>query len=157
MIAIAKRVIGWITGERSYIAFLAVAVAAAALYAWGALGRADRDKLVAWGNTVCASAGAELAPAKGARGEACRARVADLARYERDVSAETARILADAAKDREAKATRDADRARQIAADARAAAEAMEKANANIGTDNRVGGDWFGALNRLAGLRAPGR
>ncbi|WP_019833762.1 hypothetical protein [Sphingomonas sp. PR090111-T3T-6A] len=149
--------IAWLDQHRSYITFIVLAIVAAGLWAWAASIRADRDGLLAWGDAVCASAGAQLDPPNGKRGEACRARVADLARYEHDTTAESAQILAQAAKDREEKAARDADRARATAADTRAAAEAMEKANGSIGSDDRVGGDWFAALNRVGGLRAPAR
>jgi len=149
--------IAWLDTHRSYITFILLAVVAAGLWAWAASIRADRDHLIAWGDAICASAGSQLDPPAGKRGDACRTRIADLARYEHDTTAESARILAQAAKDREDKAARDADRARATAADTRAAAEAMEKANGSIGSDDRVGGDWFAALNRVAGLRAPAR
>lgn len=149
--------LAWLDQHRSYLTFIIVAIVAAGLWAWAAMISADRNQLAAWADATCAASGAEFTPAKGKRGEACRARIADLAKYERDTSSESARILADAARDREAKATRDADQARATAADTRAAAEAMEKANGKVGSDDRVGGDWFAALNRVGGLHAPAR
>lgn len=142
--------------HRKDAVMLLVAIGAAAIYAWGAIGRADRASIVAWADTVCASAGSEYQPAEGKRGAACRSRVADLAKQEHDTAVQSAAILAQAATDREAKATRDAAQARATAADARAAADAMEKANGDVSGD-RVGGAWFGALNRVGGLRAPSR
>jgi len=156
MIGLLKIALGWVRSERSYVTLLLIAAAAASLYVWGALGRADRARLISWGETVCAAAGAKLDPAEGRRGAACLDRVAALAREERDTAAESARILAQAAADREAKAAQDAALARAAAADARAAAETMEKVNAQVGSDDRVSGNWFGALNRAGGLRAPG-
>jgi len=156
MIAALKAMLGWLVQERSYATLLLVAAAAGALYVWGATGRADRDRMVAWGETVCAAAGSALDPGQGKRGAACQQRVAALAAHERATAIESARILAEAAREREAKAAQDGERARAAAADARAAAETMEKVNAGIGSDDRVGADWFRALNRAGGLRAAG-
>jgi hypothetical protein len=151
----------WIETHRQDAVMIALVIACAALYGWGATGQArraaERDRLAHWIDTACAAAGTTYQTAEPKAGVACMARIADLARYERDTSTESARILADAAREREAKAARDAEQARATAADTRATAEAMEKANGKVGSDDRVGGDWFAALNRVGGLRAPAR
>lgn len=145
------------TQARSWLTLLAVATAAAALYAWGAAARLDRDRMIAWGDRVCASAGAELAPPKGKRGSDCAGRIARLAAFQRDTQIQTAQLLAKALADQQRQSSADAQRSRAAAADARAAAVMMENANAQIGPDNRVGSDWFAALNRAGGLRVAER
>lgn len=119
---------------------------------WRALEK-DRDRLARWGELVCVSAGAELAPAKEKRGESCARTIAALAKFKTDAITSSNQVLAGAAVDRQQRA--DADLA-QATADAdqrdRAAAN-MEKADAQVGKDDRVDGSWFGALNNLAGLR----
>ncbi|MDB5688557.1 MAG: hypothetical protein JWL91_433, partial [Sphingomonas bacterium] len=104
-----------IAGNRSWLLLLAVAAAGAALYAWGAEGRADRTRLIHWADTVCASAGAELQPAKGARGAACAGAVADLARFRRDTNEQTAKLLLEDAQSRSTKMAADAQSARRSA------------------------------------------
>lgn len=132
-----------------------VALCAAALIAWGAIGRIDRDKLAAWGSTVCASAGRQLKPAEGERGEECAKRIAALAQLERDTLKASNTALADARARDNARADRDLAWARADLTRAAQAIKTMEKENEAIGPDDHVGGSWFDALNRVAGLRPP--
>ncbi|USI72718.1 hypothetical protein [Sphingomonas morindae] len=149
--------------HRSYLTLLLVAVAAAGLYAWGAVARRERDQLAAWADRVCASAGEGFAAAKDTegkahpRGQLCAAQVARLARYQRDVTAESARVYAAELARRDAQTRSDTQAARAATAAATRAAQAMETANAKVGDDDRVDGGWFRALNAVGGLRAPGR
>lgn len=143
-------------GSRSWWLLLVVAAAGAALYAWGAEGRADRDRMLGWGDTVCAAAGAELRPLKGGRGVACATAIRQLAAFRRDSEAATAKLLAENARVQAAKGAADLAAANDNARASRAAAALMEKANAEIGPDDRVARDWFDALNRTAGLRPSG-
>lgn len=147
------RLIALVAGHRSWLLLLSVAAAGAALYAWGAEGRADRTRLLAWADSVCASAGAQLQPAKGARGTACAGAVAELAKFRRETNEQTAKILIEDVRQRSVKMAADAQSARRSADAARAAEQAMETANASVGTDDRVGSDWLAAFNRVAGLR----
>lgn len=149
---------GWavVSGKRDYLLVLGFAIAAAALYAWGATGRADRDSLIAWADTACASAGAEFQPEDGKRGETCAARLRDLAKFEHDTLQASNTVMADAMAQRDRKAAADLAAATRNANAAAAAAQRMEQANANL-SDDRVGADWFGALNAVAGLRGDGR
>jgi len=150
-------VLGWLADHRQDALMMVIAAAAAGLYAWGAIGRADRAQLEAWGGTVCASAGTKLQPDKGKRGEACAARIADLAREERDTLKVSNEALS-AAHDRDqARALRDLASAREDVVKAADAARNMEKANGAIGANDQVGRDWFDALNRAGGLRPPSR
>ncbi|MDA5192805.1 hypothetical protein [Govanella unica] len=153
-----------LSGARGTLTLIALAAAAAALYAWGATGRADRDRLATWAGRACAATGTDFAastialdgkPRSFARGEQCEARIRDLARSERETVAATARTLAEALADHDRKSAADLASARKLAAAAARTAQQMEQANAKITSDNRVGADWFGALNDLAGLRHP--
>lgn len=149
---------GWalLTGSRETVILFALGVAAAALYAWGATGRADRDSLIAWADTSCASAGAEFQPEGGKRGETCAARLRDLAKFQRDTLQASNTVMADAMAQRDRKAAADLAAATRNANAAAAAAQRMEQANAHV-SDDRVGADWFSALNAAAGLRGDGR
>lgn len=160
-----------LVGGRDTLLLLVLAAAAAGLYAWGATGRADRARLIAWADKSCAAAGAGFGPSRSTvtdsagkqrmrnwkRGEQCEHRIAGLAQFERTTNAASVRLLAEAMDERERKTAADADTARQHAAAARAAADTMEKANARILQDDRVGDAWFSALNELGGLRASDR
>jgi len=149
--------ISWLSIHRQDAVMLLLAAIAAGIYAWGAIARHDRDALIAWGNQVCASAGSELAPTKGKRGEACATSVAQLARDRLATAQQSAQVLAQAQTDHNARETADsAQRSTGIAAIAGAATN-MEKVNAQVGQDDRVDGAWFAALNRAGGLRAPAR
>jgi hypothetical protein len=151
--ALRARVGGVIGQHRSWLVLLAVAAIGAGLYAWGAEGRADRDRMLAWGDRVCASAGAELAPAKTKRGATCAAAIAGLAKFKADANAATTKAVLDQLEEREGKMSADAKSARAAANRARDAQAKMEAANAAIGEDDRVGSSWLSAFNDLAGLR----
>lgn len=158
--------IGIFTGEGRWILLCAVAAAAAVLYAWGARGHAERDAALAWADRTCAATGAPYRPLTVAQpggpiptvyppGVRCEQAVADLAAFRRDAAVSTAKLLADAMAAQDVKRTRDLTAAARAARDMRAAATMMENANASVGPDDRVGRDWFDALNRTGGLRAP--
>jgi len=158
--------LGKITGfdqARGYITLLAVAAAAAGLYAWGAIGHAEAGKLERQAELLCSAAGSQFVaapakpgakPKKGDRGKACLAEIRELAAFKRDTTDATNGVLAGAVAEQAAKARKDAARAAQDTAATRAAVERMEIENAAVEGD-RVSGAWFGALNDLAGLRDP--
>ena len=139
------------SAHRSWLVLLGVAAAGAALYAWGAGGRADRDRLSGWADKLCAVAGAELAPPKSARGTACYVAVRDLAAFRADAATATAAALAQAETERADRSDADARTARRAADAARTATASMEAANGRV-TDDRIGSDWLAAFNRVAGL-----
>ena len=58
LIAILKSAWGLLTGSRETVLLIAIAGAAAALYAWGATARKDRDQLQAWAEKAWLWAGA---------------------------------------------------------------------------------------------------
>lgn len=159
------RIITRIAGARGTLTLLALAIVAGGLYAWGATIRADRDRLIIWADRACARTGTgfaaatvELADGKRqsfTRGVQCEQRIANLSAFERDSINATSAALIAAIETRDRKTAADVAEARKYAARAQAAAAQMEQANAQISTDDRVGGAWFGALNRLGGLRPP--
>lgn len=167
--ALAKLALGAVTGHGRWLLLLAVAAVAAALYAWGAEIRADRDHLLGWAERTCAatsaafpaSAAGPVPPAKKAtvfpRGARCEAEIRALVAFRRDAAESTAKLLADAIAEQDAKRSHDVASAARAARDARAAANIMENANAHVGPDDRVGRDWFDALNRAGGLHDPAR
>lgn len=158
MVKLIKAALGWLTGNRSYVTFLLVAAAGAWMYVQFATVRADRDDLTTLAQQLCLAAGSELVPDgthQSDRGRNCRSAIISLAAFQRDSQAATARVLIDAMHERDRKQQIDVAAATAAANEARDAALNMEKANATIGPDDRVGGAWFAALNRLAGLRAP--
>lgn len=138
------------------VLLIAIAGAAAALYAWGATARKDRDQLQAWAKKACLSAGATF-PGAGKKVDPCVQRIADLVAFERQTQAATNTILAGAVERQATKSTADTALSRTQAARRTDAAAQMEKADAQIAPDDRVGPDWFDSLNRVAGLRPPGR
>jgi hypothetical protein len=145
--------------ERQFLTLLGVSVAAAGLFAWGAAGYHQRDQLQTWATTRCAAAGEAYAPpaqSKDKPGQACAGRIDRLVKFERDTNSQTAGVLLDALNDQTRKTNTDAAKARTAAEAAAAATKRMEAANAAV-KDDQVGGDWFGALNQSAGLRAPER
>uniref|UniRef100_UPI003B3AF9FA hypothetical protein n=1 Tax=Sphingomonas sp. TaxID=28214 RepID=UPI003B3AF9FA len=85
----------------------------------------------------------------------CFGRIDALAAFERDTLAASNAALAAGLAEGRRKGVADRNIADLAARERRAASESMEAANARIGTDDHVGGDWFAALNRAAGLRAP--
>jgi hypothetical protein len=148
----------WITGSREWLVLLLVAAAAAWLYAEYVSIRRDRDRLHAIATEACAAAGSQLVAASTAkRGQLCLRKVRELAAFKGDTDAESARILAEAVTDHNRKTKADAAHARRSAEAANAAAARMEKADAAIQDDDRVGADWFGAVNDVAGLRPRSR
>ncbi|HEY0626682.1 MAG TPA: hypothetical protein VGD10_08100 [Allosphingosinicella sp.] len=165
-----KKLFGWVTGlDRGYLTLLVVAAAAAFLYVQWSKMAAERDDYRRFGELVCSAAGAELEAgtfkvkgpdgkvrtAKAARGQLCAQRIRALATYELETKSQSAEILAGALQAHNRKTEADAASARRSAEAARAAAAKMENANAAIGDDDRVGADWFNALNDVAGLRPP--
>ena len=155
LIAFAKTAWGLLTGSRETVLLIAIASAAAALYAWGATARKDRDQLQAWAEKACLSAGTQF-PGAGKKVDACAQRIVDLAVYERQSQAATNTILAGAVERQATKSAADATLAKTQAARRTDAAAQMETADAQIAPDNRVGPDWFDSVNRVAGLRASG-
>ncbi|HEX8402224.1 MAG TPA: hypothetical protein VF628_11035 [Allosphingosinicella sp.] len=151
------RLIGAVTGARSYITLLLVAGACAWFYVQFEQVKRDRDHLLQTAELACVAAGSSLAPApRKRRGELCIERVRILAAIERDTASASAAAMSEALATHERKTAIDADAARRSAEAARAAANKMEKQNAQVGGDDRVGAAWFDALNDVAGLRAPG-
>ena len=144
---------GFVQKHRTWALLVTVAAIGAGLYAWGAEARADRARMIAWGERVCASAGGELTPKDTSRGVTCAAAIAGLARFQADANAATTRALLEQLEEREGKMSADAQSARAAAIRARNAQAKMEAANAAIGEDDRVGSSWLSALNDLAGLR----
>jgi hypothetical protein len=145
--------------ERQFLTLVGVSVAAAGLFAWGAAGYRQRDQLQTWATTRCAVAGEAYgspAKSKDRPGQACAARIDQLAKFERDTNTATVGVLVDALSDQTQKTNTDAAKARTAAEAAAAATKRMEAANAAV-KDDQVGAAWFGALNQSAGLRAPER
>lgn len=141
--------------ERQILGALLAGGAVLGVLAWGAQGYRERDRLAGFAREICASAQSDYAPPKETAGKACRKAVADLVVFKSETNAASAQILADALADQNSRNTRAADQARQAADAARAAAEHMEAVNAQVQSDDRVGRDWFAALNRAGGLRDP--
>lgn len=155
MIALAKSVWTAVTARRDWLTLLAVAGVAAWLYVQYAQVRRDRNVAIQTIIGLCAIAGEPVIPGDRIRKDsaaACADRLRQLVRFEREALAESNRVLAEHQADQLARSQRDAARASADAASARSALQAMEEENARIEQD-RVGGPWFDALNRLAGLR----
>jgi hypothetical protein len=143
----------------SWLVLIALGIALAALYVDDRRIRADRDAWASWAKETCAHAGAGIEatgkPHKVAmpRGAACREAVQDLAKFHTDTLVATARTLAAAAAEHDAKATDDRTTAQAESGTRAAARTTMEKADAQIRNDDRVDGSWFAALNRLGGMQ----
>lgn len=150
---------GWITGARDWLTLLAVAAAAAFLWYKFATVSRDRDALLASANVLCAAAGSEFTASSTPdgkrlkRGELCLKRVRELQAFERDTLSSSNKALAGALETHNTKSEADAQAAARDFAAAAQAARNMEHAENAIAEDNRVGPDWFGAVNDLAGLR----
>jgi hypothetical protein len=142
----------WLSARRGWMTLLAIAAIAAWLYAHYATVRAERDRAYIWRERVCAAAGVDIKAPGFVKG-ACAARILRLAAFERDATSASNALLERAMAEGNRKNGADLAAMQQAARDARAAAESMEKANAAIGKDDHVGGDWFAALNRAGGLR----
>lgn len=150
--------------HRQWLTLIAVGAAAAFLYVQWSRVTGERDRALQWADTACAAAGTTYAASaetvdgkrvKYATGQRCRATIADLAAFRTDTDRAAAKTLAAAMHDRDARTRTDALHARAAAEAARAANERMETADAKAASTDRVDGDWFAALNDLAGLRAP--
>lgn len=151
----------------SWLVLIGLGIATATLYVDDRRSRADRDAWKAWGKEICAHAGAttdaaivERTDSAGKRhkvamprGAVCREAVQDLAKFRADALAATARVLTNAAAERETKATRDRAAAAAESGNRADALKTMEKADAQIRDDDRVDGSWFAALNRAGGLQ----
>ncbi|MEH3040043.1 MAG: hypothetical protein PGN21_08260 [Sphingomonas paucimobilis] len=125
----------------------------------------ERDRALQWSEIACAAAGTTYAASvetvdgkrvKFATGQRCKAAIADLAAFRTDSDRMTADKLAAAMRDRDARTRTDVAHARVATEAARAATQRMEAADAKASPTDRVDGDWFAALNDLAGLRPAG-
>jgi len=160
---------GQVKAARSWLTLLVVAAGAAFLYWKFATVSRERDQLLGFARVACATAGTEFdasveqrVNAKGKpvtvklkRGEACSKRTRELAAFERDATKASNTALAGALQEHANKSEADASAAARDAAAAERAAQRMEQADNAIPKDDRVGPDWFDALNGLAGLRTP--
>lgn len=156
---------GYMKAERAWLTLLLVASAAGFIYWKFATVERDRDALLGFARVACATAGAQFdgsieAPPNGKgkavkhpRGQLCNARLLELAAFERDATKASNQALADGIRDHNMKSAADAKAAALDAAAAEAALRRMEKQDNEIGKENRVGGNWFRALNELAGVR----
>jgi len=161
--------LGQVKAARAWLTLLVVAAGAAYLYWQFATVSRDRDQLLGFARVACATAGTEFdasveqrVNAKGKpvtvklkRGEACSKRMLGLAAFERDATKASNTALAGALQEHATKSEADATAAARDAAAAERAAQRMEHADNAIPKDDRVGPDWFDALNGLAGLRTP--
>lgn len=149
--------------DRQWLTLIAVGAAAAFLYIQWSRVTGERDRALQWSETACAAAGTTYAASvetigskqvKYATGQRCKATIADLAAFRAETTRLTAETLSKAIRDRDARTQSDAAHARAAAEAARAATQRMEAADAKAAPTDRVDGDWFAALNDLAGLRA---
>lgn len=152
-----------IASSRQWLTLVAVGAAAAFLYIQWSRVTGQRDVAVAWSEKACAAAGVGYAATTEtidgkrvnfATGQRCHATIVDLVAFRTDTDRVTAKRLAAAMRDRDARTRTDAAHARAAAEAARAATERMETADAKAASTDRVDRDWFAALNDLAGLRA---
>lgn len=122
-----------------------------------AFAESEATSLGGWADVTCALTGFVFrAPdmTRSSWGSACQARVQYLVKFEKDTKDARAKAQQQHATDQAKKAADDLTAARKAAMSAAQAAKRMEKANAAV-QDNRVGAEWFGALNELGGLRGP--
>jgi len=140
--------------NRSFLTLVALAAAAAWLWAAYAGVNARLVDTTHRAERICAAAGSAFVTGKDKPGEVCASHVQQLARFKSDAQDKTAEALITAMHAREVKQARDAER-RQARLEARLASlSAMNSAEEQV-HDDQVTGSWFAALNRLAGLRAP--
>lgn len=148
--------------DRQWLTLIAVGAAAAFLYIQWSRVTGERDRALQWSETACAAAGTTYAASvetidgkrvKYATGQRCKATIADLATFRADTTRLAAEAFSKAIRDRDARTRTDAAHARAAAEAARAATQRMEAADAKAAPTDRVAGDWFAALNDLAGLR----
>src|SRR3546814_18267417 len=90
MIGLLKSGWAFVTGKRDYLTLLAVAAAAAWLYAQWAGAQRERDNVVATADQICAAAGSRFEPGA----VQCRAAVTRLSAFERATSQQTTAPLA---------------------------------------------------------------
>ena len=153
-----KKLFAKVRAEAAFLVLLAVAAVGAYLYVQFQQVRADRDDLQHRAEMICARAGADWSATKDAkRGVLCARRAAELATFKSTADQETARLLADAMKDANARAARDIETASLSAARMGAALTKMETADAQAERRNLVDREWTSAVNGVAGLRAPAR
>lgn len=152
-----------VTKHRSWLTLLVVAAAAAVLWGFYAHAQArlnsvtaERDRAFEWRHRVCLVAGINT-KAKGFVKGQCEAAIAGLVRFKGDTLTASNTALAKGIEDGRRKADLDLAAASATAARLSAAAAAMEKANAQVGPDDRVDGVWFTALNAVGGLRQPAK
>lgn len=151
-----KWLIGLVTGHRSFVVLLGMAIVMGALWVRGERAIADRDQVVAIADGICASAASNWRPdgtPERDRGKACRAAVTGLAAFKAKAIADSNRALVAGQAARADKTGKDLDAAIAAAKSLGAAARRMEEANDQVAPDDRVAGDWFARLNDLAGLR----
>lgn len=116
---------------------------------------ADRNAVVTWADKACLASGSSFAAPKAKdRGAACLKAIQALQAFKVDALASSNSALLDHVNDQAAKQSTDATAARRAAERTLAATQRMEKADAAVEGD-RVGGDWAGSFNDLAGLRPP--
>jgi hypothetical protein len=148
----------WIRGEAAFLVLFLVAGVGAWLYVQLRDARADRDDIQHRVEIICARAGADWAATKdAARGVICARQAAALTLFKNTADQESARILADAMKDANARAAQDIQNASASASRMRDALSRMETADAQAERRNLVDREWTAAVNGVAGLRAPAR
>lgn len=144
--------------QAQFIVLLAVAAAGAIFYVQAQRTRADRDDIAHRVEIICAKAQSDWSAVKGAeRGVVCARRVADLLTFKTTADQESARVLAAAMEEANARAARDMQSARASADRMRDALSRMEAADVEAERRNLVDREWTAAVNGVAGLRAPTR
>lgn len=150
------KLFSWLKGELSFIVLLAVAGVGAWLYVDAQRVRGDRDDAIARAQTICARAGSDWSASDNAdRGVACLTKIRDLADWRAASIEQSARVMAEAMAEANARTLKDNHAARAAAEAAHAAALRMEAADAEAERRNIVDREWFAAVNGVAGLRAP--
>lgn len=143
-----------VRAEATFLVLLAVAAAGAWLYVQLQQVRADRDDVQHRVEMICARAGAEWSASKGAeRGVLCARQAAGLALFKSTADQESARLLAAAMAEANARSAADVERASLSAARMRDALSRMENADAQAERRNLVDREWTAAVNSVAGLR----
>lgn len=153
-----RRLLAKLRAEATFLVLLAVAAVGAWLYVQYREVRADRDDIRHRAEMICARAGADWAATKDAkRGVLCLRRAGELVTFKSTADQETARLLAEAMEEANARAARDVQSASLSAARMRDALTRMETADAQAERRNLVDREWTAAVNGVAGLRAPAR
>lgn len=146
------KVLARLNQSRRYLTLLLVAAIAAGLWTAFARARAERDDTLAMAERICAAANSDFVTDECTPGVACAQKVKLLAAFRNDAQAATTQHLIGALQEHADKQMRDAQRRAATREAQRAAAAAMIHAEEQI-DENQVNGNWFAALNRLAGLR----